>query len=286
PLGWVLMVIALPVENQPAWVAVPAGGLMLLFAGWLGWRIVAKLWQCWQAPKTRSATRLLVLYVGVVVLEFLAIAYLLDKDLTQVPRYNFIYFPAVCALLGVALNEAGNESDREPVRSGDRWRHIARRSSSIAGMTLLVGVLSSVFVVHNVTFQKPYYPTEVAHNLQVEPQLPLLVGMSYEDLQDVALGLSFALALRNDELSTSSRQFAFLSRAHDYTHIWQTLPSLQLPFTAPLSLWIIGPGLRRVDFPAQLMLRDQSRDRVRCLRDSAHYHRIGIPYQRYQCDAK
>ena len=38
-IGWLLMVVALPVENQPLWMAVPGALLMLGFAVWLIWQL-------------------------------------------------------------------------------------------------------------------------------------------------------------------------------------------------------------------------------------------------------
>ncbi|MCP2727572.1 glycosyltransferase family 39 protein, partial [Limnofasciculus baicalensis] len=124
-VGWILMVIALPVEEQPLWIAIPMGLLMVGFSGWFGWRLwlgFQKLWrrkdwesgdnlgkvdrnnfQTTSSPSIQLATATLSYFTLGVLLQFLGIIYLLGKDISIVPRYNFVYYPAVCALLGASL---------------------------------------------------------------------------------------------------------------------------------------------------------------------------------------
>lgn len=270
PLGWILMVVALPVEGQPGWIAIPAGVFMLGFALWLVWQMAKGLRQLWQNPQTQAATRMLGVYSLVVVAEFLAIAYVLGKDLTLVPRYNFIYFPAVCALLGASLTQLRRHGQREILT------------------VLLVGLLSSGFVVTNLAFQKPYHPDRVARQMQFEPARSRLTVMAYSDLQDVALGLSFALALdRQDrqQLEQATRsQFVFLARSPEYDSVWRSLSGLKHSLPSPLNLWIVAPGLRRKAYPPTLSLTDPSGTLTRCQIDPTHHYRIGIPYQLYRCE--
>jgi uncharacterized membrane protein len=323
PISWVLMVVALPVENQPLWIAVPAVLAMLLFAGWLIWQMPDRLRQLWSNPASQLGTRMLTLFVLVVLLQFLAIVYLLGKDMTMVPRYNFIYFPAVCALLGAGLGERQKgkskrqkaeekvKGKRQKAKGGESDLRVFEKLGGLESpkvevfhpsspiphppvliwAVLLMGVLSSAAVVSDLAFQKPYQPQRVAETMQVEPQVPLLVGMAYGDWQDVALGLGFALALRQQDAQQaggrSQSQFVFLKR-DSYEQVWQTLSSLKQPLSPPLHLWVIAPGLKRRDYPAQLAISAASAQgapgvRSTCQLDSQHHHRIGIPYQLYRC---
>ncbi|MGA7934365.1 MAG: glycosyltransferase family 39 protein [Kovacikia sp.] len=338
PLGWMLMVVALPVEQQPVWIAILSGGLMLLFIGWLGWQLSGRFTNLWSTPESHLATRMLVIFVLVVLLEFLGIIYLLGKDITLVPRYNFIYFPAVCALLGASLVQADGrqkvDSKLSLVRPsarrtaqrnpGRRERAIQIRGYAVPGTqrrkrinlklkiqnskfsllsnphspiayffpgnvvfwVLLIGFISSGFVVSNQVFQKPYYPDMVAKNMRIEPEVPLLVGMGYSDFQDVALGLSFGLALRDQNPVQKNKKqadsFAFLGRSPGYEQVLQKLAHLKYPVSLPLNLWLIAPGLRRVEYPANLVLATGSKQE-KCAIDSTQYHRLGIPYQMYHC---
>lgn len=286
--AWILMVIALPVERQPLWVQIPSVTVMLAFSGWLAWQLWIGLKGLWKNPQTRLPTQVLLGFILAVLAQMLAIVYLLDKDITQVPRYNFIYFPAVCALLGASLNHllitpAQTQSHR------CRWvpDQITQPRGRLTVLAVLVaGVISSSLVVANLAFLKPYYPDQIAQNLRFEPDRPLLVGSGYADWQDVALGLSFALELAHQQAQQAGMPqpyFALLARSPSYESVWHRLAHLQHPLPAPLNLWIIGAGLRRKEFPQGLDLGSAFGAQSRCLIDPNHYHRVGIPFQLYRC---
>ncbi|MBM0740281.1 glycosyltransferase family 39 protein [Phormidium sp. CLA17] len=281
PMGWILMVAAFPVEQQPIWVVVLGGVPLLIFIVWLIWQVKSGLRQLWRSPQSHLGTWMLVTFILVVVLEFVAIAYLVGTDLTQVPRYNFIYFPAVCALIGACLSQRSpnrNESNKLIFR-------LSKTPSAIA-IVLLVALLSSLFVVQDLVFQKPYNPGLVAQNLSVEPIENRLVVNAYQGFQDIALGLSFALKLQQQEhqVKKSSRtHFALLSQTNGYNQVWADLAQLKQPLSFPLNLWVISPGLRRRDYNQQLMLGDRAGAQHSCDIDPTHHYRLGVPYQLYQC---
>jgi uncharacterized membrane protein len=325
--GWMVMVIALPVEQQPWWIALPCVLVMVFFAGWLAKRAIASIQVLWRIPETHLATRMLVYFTSFVVLEFLAIAYIMGKDLTQVPRYNFIYFPAVCALLGATFSQVrlsavsaqsvpaaavsfveGDRRSRDLAGNTQPPRsRILRLSPRVKGhssklnvaaslpslppvlpsiwLVVLVGVLSCCCVVNNLTFQKPYNPEQVAQHLAIDPTVPSLVISAYEDFQDVALGLSFAIGLHQFQLQqpAAPRYFAFLEQRQGYGSVWQALSTLTPPAAFPLNLWVIAPGLKRVGYPQQLTLGDRSSQPHSCQIDPNHHHRLGVPYQLYRC---
>ncbi|MGQ9870425.1 glycosyltransferase family 39 protein [Leptodesmis sp.] len=292
PISWVLMVIALPVEQQPWWIALVSVLLMVVFSLWLGRRVVQGIRRLWQLPETHLATWMLLLFIAIVVLQFLAIVYFLGKDLTAIPRYSFTYFPALIALVGASL--------LQPVkRSGIRDRGLGIRgwfSGAIALMNrqaiwvvVVVGTVSSLCVGANLVFQKPYNPERIAQDMRsVAPHLPTLVTMAYSDYQDVAMGLSFALGLHqemgNPSLRSPKTYFALMVQNQGYELVWQTLSRLEHPLTFPLNLWVISPGLKRSGYHHQLTLQDRGGSTHQCFIDPAHYYRIGIPYQRYRCD--
>jgi hypothetical protein len=97
------------------------------------------------------------------------------------------------------------------------------------------------------------------------------------------LGLSFALAI--DQLNadipkgTASASFAFLDRKLGYELVWQKLSKLPALPAPRLNLWVVAPGLRRLEYPQRLAIAAQTS----CTIDPAEYHRIGIPYQLYRC---
>ena len=311
--GWLLMVVALPVEKQPLAIAAPAGLLMLSFGLWLG-RLICRRWrQLWCDSTTSMATLALFSFTVCVVLEYLAIAYLLGKDLTSVPRYNFVYYPGVCALLGASLSPtqptAATPPSTHPTPSHPQANprvlpknamHQRQRSGKSAiksfcvqpiAIVVLVGIVSSVVVVSGLAFLKPYAPQQVARDITQETVLPLEVVVSYRDWQDIALGLSFALAIRQRQLTLQPHQsisWAFLSRIEGgYDQVWHTLAQLPQPVQPPLNLWIVAPKLKRKHYPLELSIAADSNSiapATRCTLDAAHHYRIGIPYQLYRCE--
>ncbi|OUC15522.1 MAG: hypothetical protein B0A82_06140 [Alkalinema sp. CACIAM 70d] len=299
PIGWSLMVISPPVEGNPLSWQIPMVLLVIAFSVWLA-RQLWRGWQkIWQIPELQGSLLVLGGFIAIVVAEFWAIAILLQKDLTHVPRYNFVYYPAICVLLaaGLAMQSLPQRSrDLEPrTELQPRWMG---QLTTPAAIVLCIGFLSSLCVVFNGVFQKPYQPNLVAQRMmQAEaPQATIQVVMGYQTWQEMALGLSFALALEqeqnringNDRGSDggslgSGRQlsgkFAFLNSSQGYPQLWKKLT--QLP-TADI-LWIIAPGLRRSDFPETLSLGSPANPQP-CQRDPQRYDRIGIPYQGYRCD--
>lgn len=269
PLGWIPMAIALPVERQPIGMAMLALVIMVLFIVWLARYAIGQLKRLRQLPETALATWMLLVFTGLVLLEFVAIVMLFGKDITQVPRYHFIYFPAVCALLGACLS-GGTRYDRQAVYT-----------------MLVVGVLSSCLVVTNLTFQKPYSPDLVAANMSLVPSMPRLISVGYSNYQDVALGLSFAHTLHDRtmrQLDTEAQDYmVFLSRSQTYRQVWKELSRLPQPLTFPLDLWVVGRGMKRKGYPPKLALLDHGTTSKPCLRDEKHYYRQGIPYQLYRC---
>jgi uncharacterized membrane protein len=247
--GWVLMIVALPVERQLLPVAIVMGLLMVAFSLWIIRYLLSGTKRLLNHPATVDSTLVMTGFLAISVLEFLAIIFLLKKDITQVPRYNFVYFPAVCALLGAAL--------------------VVRREGvkPFVGL-LLVGFISSQFVVNNLAFQKPYQPEVLAENLRSDSGL---VVMAYKDYQDIAKGLGFALAI---DRVAPEMQFAFMHSMPEYGQLYDRLQG----FSPGKNLWLIAPGLKRSEFPERLRVKGGS-----CRRD-LRYYRLGIPYQGYRCD--
>jgi len=258
-ISWVLMVIALPVENQPLPVIVGCGCLMVILAVGLGWNSQQGLRQLWSNGKTNLPTFTLLSFTIVVLLQFFAIAYFLGKDITVVPRYHFVYYPSFLALLAASLRKR------------------------VARIYLLVGICSSVFVVSNLAFLKPFQPERVAQNMNLDPGLPVMLVLGYSDFQDVALGLSFALELaqvRSQNLQPD--RVAFLYKSPNFGVVSQKLSQVTGLGRSPLDLWIVGPGMFDNDFPPHLSLGSENT----CNIDRTQFYRVGIPYQLYRCGVK
>ena len=313
PIGWVLMVIAFPVEQQPLWIASLSVLLMLGFVTWLTWIVVSRLKTLWHLPETALGTQMLLIFVSTAILEFFAIAYLLGKDITQVPRYHFIYFPAICALLGVSLSnghqpkswQIPQSSNAEPLQKDNLDIQIFhagltpvqplprfKRSRSMVAaqyavwIVLLVGLISSLFVSADLVFKKPYHPDQMAQIMMQGPEKPILVAFAYNDFQDMALSLSLANELNRQSTyaeQTPQIAFALMEEFNGYEPVWQNLATLAHPLRFPLNLWSVSPGLKRIGYRPTLVLRDTTGQPHQCFIDPTNYYRIGIPYQLYRC---
>ncbi len=261
-INWVLMVIALPVENQPVLITAICGLLMVLSSIWVGWQVYRGFKLLWQDSSTHLATLTLSTFTLIVLAEFFAIAYFLHKDITSVPRYSFVYYPSFCALIGASFS-----------------RIQVKKPPSATIIFLLIGIISCICVISNLAFQKPFQPEQVAQIINQEPTIPLMLVVGYRDYQDVALGLSFAFALeklRSHSPVIPPGNLAFFKQSPDFASVWQKL--LSTPTASTLNLWVVGPGIRRRDYPQQVMMGQN-----KCLIDPSQHYRIGVPYQLYRC---
>jgi uncharacterized membrane protein len=269
--GWTVMVVAFPVENQPLPLAIPAAILMLLFVGALLWFLSGTIRQLIAQKSTQLSTLILLLFTAIVLLEYLTIVYGLGKDITSAVRYHFIYYPSICALIGAGL------------WYGSPRALLPLHKRVYALFVFTVGTLSSVFVLSNLAFQKPYDPQGVAKIMNLEPSRSLVMVVGYENYQEVALGLSFALELSRQRaeggVGNDRTQFAFLSRSPHYQNGWQSLAELENLGELPLNLWVVAPGLRQREYPPELAIASGKS----CALDPVQYYRLGIPYQLYRC---
>ncbi len=273
-MGWVLMAIALPVENQPLWIAIPSGLFMVGFAIVLGRYIWQNLPQLYQTSGLQKSSIILSLFTLLILAEFLIIVYILGKDITSAVRYHFIYYPSICVLLAACFTDKSTNENNSSQTTNKKWQFSEKT-------VILIGLLSSIFVVGGLVFQKPYHPALVAKHLNLEPEKPLMVIVGHENFQEVALGLGFAASLYRQRHQTLSppTYWLFADRTEGYHTLWPKLPTVEnMPSNQSLNLWIVAPGLRQREYPENLLLASSN-----CTIDRNQYYRIGIPYQLYRC---
>ncbi|MGB3638668.1 MAG: glycosyltransferase family 39 protein, partial [Rivularia sp. (in: cyanobacteria)] len=102
-ISWVVMIIMLPVEGQPLAITIISALLMLLFAAWLGWKVFRGIKLLLKEPTTCLPTLTLLSFTTFVLIGIFTISYILGKDITVAPRYNFIYYPSFSALIAASL---------------------------------------------------------------------------------------------------------------------------------------------------------------------------------------
>ncbi|AFZ14637.1 hypothetical protein Cri9333_3827 [Crinalium epipsammum PCC 9333] len=271
-INWLLMVISLPVEEQQIWIKIPSALLTLLFAIWFGWQVIQGLHKLCQQPATQPSVITLGSFIIGVLLEFILISYLLKKDITAVPRYHFVYFPAICALFAasIAINI------KQPTS-------IFLPNHHLFLIIVLVGCISSILVGFNIIYQKPYKPEQVAQNLNIKQPIPLMVVAEYSDSQDLALELSFMSALSNirvnDLVNNTDISFAFLPKTPVREVFWQNLSQLPITTTSNLALWVFSNRIKALFYPKEVIIEEN----ISCGVDSNHSYMNKTFYQLYKC---
>ncbi len=299
--GWLLMVVAFPIENQPWPIIIPSALGMVVMGGWILGQAALGLWSLWHDDGDRRPVLILLgVFVVTVLLEFFGITYLLDKDVTSVPRYNFVYYPGMAALIAAGLahrvhsRTTGNQSrlaeqsvsPSEPCVGASRLLGVVKANRLVA-IALLAGIISSLCVVYGLVFQKGYYPHIVARDLTVDGDRPVMLVVSYQSLQEVGLGLSFALELEKQYSHHPEPpvRMAFIHRPAGYRQVWRSLSRLKHTLPLPINLWVVAsPGMKTDDYPKQITLRKPHRTgRITCNIDPTQFNRIGFPYQLFRC---
>ena len=255
-LGGLVMVVTFPVEQQPLFIQILSGIFMLAFGGWLLHRFRVGYQQLRSDSDTKKATLALSLYLIILLIQFVLVIYLLQRNIAIAPRYNYIFYPAVCALLGASLSFPQQRKALLTVIS--------------------VGLISSLFVVFNFFFIKPYQPELTAERLHHHSESTLVI-ITYQKQAELALGLSYGLALDRISAQSSNSKLILLDRSEGYNQVWEKISQLSILIE---NTWLIAPGLREQDFPNHLNMAGEQN----CQRDRAEYYRIGFPYQRYQCE--
>ncbi|MEO0948927.1 MAG: glycosyltransferase family 39 protein [Cyanobacteria bacterium J06641_5] len=259
-VSWVVTIAFLPVEKQSLPIKIVSALAMLAAVAFVCWTAIRQWRQAWPQwlPWQQRNGAILVGFVGLAITQFLGIVYILGKDITVAPRYNYAYFPVFCILLGIVLALPSQAARRS------RWVVVA------------VGVASALCINANLVFKKPFLPGLVAEQLNAS-KAPLLVAVAADDSLELALGVSYLLALNDRRDPALVTQAVFLDRSNNYGQVWQRFASLD---TEAADLWAVAPHLRRVDFPDTLQLGS---DRTCEIDPDGHYRIGGYPYQHYRC---
>jgi uncharacterized membrane protein len=261
--GGIVSVVMLPVEEQSLPIKIVSGAGLLLITGWLSrllWRGSSKLIQ---DATTRLATTVLGSFLLWVLAEYLALVYFLYKDITLAFRYNFVFYPALCVLLAAAISKI--QLQRSPIL----------RSPII--LVLLIGMISSGFVVNDYAFLKPFQPDAIATRLTKNINTPLIVLKEYKSGQDIALGLSFAHAI--DRLHSKQPIYWGFKKSSE-SQI--DLRSVVLRPQRNVSLWQISALQEKSGELGGLSDRATNRE-LNCNASNRGFSEFGLNYLRYNC---
>jgi uncharacterized membrane protein len=280
--GCIVSIIMLPVEEQSLPVTVVSGLLMLGFVGYLVrclWKGRSQLFVTPQAHQSALVLQYFLLAVGV---EFLVLVYVLHKDLTLAFRYNFIFYPALCGLLAASVSELSWQPSKAIANRVLPWALIG------------VGVISTGFVVSDAAFAKPFSPQHIAQKLLDHPANGHLVAVkNYSNSQDVALGLSFALAveqLKSNRSQTSTSIHWGFAKSADSTE--DIAIAAKAFLFEPMTFWRIGSlnPMRKLPMLEKIKLKisqtQVQTETAICASAAPGFNQMGLAYQRYECDAR
>jgi uncharacterized membrane protein len=278
--AWITMLILLPVEAKALPVVLVSGAVMFIFLIW----VVPILSRGLRIQLTQPKTHLAVQVLGGVILGaialFFGLTYGLGTDLTRGARYNFVYFPAVIALLGASLavswNTSTSGSAPHPLLGKDQepsFRRFRTRGKTAVALIWLMGLISGLTVVANLGYQKYYRPDLLVPIIQERSQAPLvLIATTHKTHVQIGelMGVAWEFK-RGDQLSSSVNPQFFLAhqvKGSTTTGLYQTLN--QLP--RPLDLWL-------VNFHAPVELKARG-----CSIDARPQPKVnGYQYQHYNC---
>jgi uncharacterized membrane protein len=314
--GWIVMLIILPMENQPLMLRRVLGLLTAAIAIWCFRQVARGITVLWQ----KSETRLMLLTLGGVILcvvaEYFVGIYGFGKDISRAFRYNFTFYPAAVVLIGASFAALPLDRSKPPrfpatptlrrfggFISGHRILH---HPLLIQGIVVSLGFLSSLFVVSGFAFYKPYYPDLVTQRVQFNADTPLLVMQEYDRPQDLAFGLSLALALQqHTQPSVQSHKiyWSFIPTGTIQTSpLWQSSQGQQL-FKQSFDLWKIsdrqpvkwnlwnfipmstllpvrGESIQQFLIPID---EKQGQHQILCRLFGNPFEHLGTQYHQYQC---
>ena len=305
------MVVAARVETRSFGIFAGWGLGSIGVGCWLIWVTVRGIRRLLASIHTRSSTGILLGFLTAGALQFLLFGTVMHKNLLLQPRYHFVYYPAVCALIAASLSEAHGLRGRPyPSTTGP----VARRVR--IALALAAGLVSSLLIGADYAMPKPFRPRDVATGIIQASAGPLLVVVGENTFHEVCVGLGYALELARQAPHPEQMSIAlvrranvssdrFMRRAADPEQFWRSLAALQfLPRVD--GVWVIGSGLERRDFPNSLRVADTIGDRpLDCrlqgdtMRDSDERGRVpvvswagrffgfqpGVPYALYGCRA-
>ena len=269
-ITWILMIIALPIEEQSLIIKIIMGIITLIFTGFFLVYLIPKFKQLWH---NYPNTFIFILFIICVLLQFIFIVYILKKDITIAPRYHFIYYPAIASLIGASLSINKNKVKTNYKYYLINVNFLKQNITSI--ILFVISLISCYFVLVNLALNKPYRPQFVTEQFN-QGSDHLMIVMGYTNLTQIALGVGYGLTLEKIRQEPEETKLTLFATLEGNDIIWDKLSQFT---TTEDQLWIIAPGLLEKDFPDTIMRIKGSK----CHRNKQQFYRIGFPFQGYSC---
>jgi uncharacterized membrane protein len=284
--GWTTMLYLLPIQTSLPAMTLVSG---ILLVGLLIWTVPKLYWGLQVenlGREKRLAAWVLEGFIGSAILLFWGVTYLFNADLTSAFRYNFVYFPAVTVLVAVALAtgwEAASKIAKTPADAvPDHLLGVLRTGGKKAAIWVgLLGLIGSLTVVFNLSYQKIHRPDVVAQEIRQHPAQTSLVAIAHRTHGQTGRVMGIAWQLRQTQSPQSPQPFYLL--AHHSQQPRSVTIALrkalnQLP--KPLNLWLVNFQ----DVPTQPL--DTVLKQYNCRSSMRNQSVDGYRYRLYQCARK
>ncbi len=219
PLGrlvaWMLTMVAmLPVEGVPLGVAI---ALAAVVVGAMLWLLPTFLRGVKQIPDRSRSALIKVWLVAIALL--LGVTYGLHADLTIAARYQFVYFPALLALIAGAF----------------------ARTPQLKAL-LLMGLLGSLTVVTNYGYQKPDRADQLVSVIQATSAVPVLIATAHQTHEQTRelMGLAVEYRRQLPSLSKPTPRFLLAHLQPDTNTAAEVLQKVVERSPRPFDLWTVN----------------------------------------------
>ncbi|WP_265271567.1 glycosyltransferase [Nostoc sp. KVJ3] len=240
----IAMISLLPVESSQPLVVIPSGLVMLTFFIWAVPILLRGIKIQLQHPENRIMIQVFAGIVISAIALFFIFTYFLGIDLTRGARYNFVYFPAIVALLGASLAVCWHppkelmekEEEKNGIKSIGRWGINGKKAVILIW---LMGFFSAVTVFCNLGYQKYYRPELFVQLIQQISSVPVLIATTHKTY--VQTGEMMGVA-REFKLSNSPQQPLFILAHQDQDSKTSSIPleNTLNKLPRPFDLWLVN----------------------------------------------
>jgi uncharacterized membrane protein len=309
------MVLLLPsgVTIIPTWIVVISGLVTIIFLVSILPSIVRGFQLQQQNPDTRLALQVLGGYIISAIALCFAFTYGLGMDLTLGARFQFVYFPAIIAWLGVIIagvwesNQLENKESVSQKRQIDNkiWnnffrlptfisqmigrlsvfhpsdsQHLREKGKTVVICIWLMGLLGGLTVIGNLGYLQNHRPDILAPIIQQGSHSPILIATTHKHHGQTGrmMGLAWEFK-RLEAINSTAKESKFFLAHRDpttstYTDAVEVFQKTLSQVQRPLDLWL-------VDFRASVDLESQE-----CFADGQYRGWAGeYKYKLYRCPA-
>ena len=256
--GWIFVVLT-PATVGYRWYGlvfvIVTVVLMLAFLIWLLSYLIRSLRIQLQQTDTRLGIQTIGGFFVAANALFFLVSYGLGQDITRGHRYNFVFFSSLVVLVGASLAvywEAHPNSTKPALTFPFSKAKISGRQ--FVASVILVGLISSVFVVWNLSFPKFFRPDRFVPLVQAQSTAPVVIGTptvitSQPTVIGIEImGLGWEIKRHFNPQSPGQNwaappQFLILEQNDEQNlHPDATLPQKLAEIPRPFDLWLLNYG--------------------------------------------